>query len=186
MNPSPDIGAGKAGYAGGAGGIQARRALGRDLARLRHEAGFTQQGLAGRLSGYSRASVADAERGRRHHARDFWSGCDAALKSGGLLAARYDQLVATLAADAAVRAAAEAAEAAGQVAGTTTVTYGNGLHPAGGDSPGRSAPAVTICCPNCGHSLAIMTVIADMPAATGVPYQGRADQELSRPATPYR
>lgn len=69
----------------------ARRALGRRLAHLRRAAGHTQHGLA-RLVRYGRSSVANTEIGRQHPERPFWTRCDEALRTGGVLTAEFDRI----------------------------------------------------------------------------------------------
>ncbi|ABP56839.1 helix-turn-helix domain-containing protein [Salinispora tropica] len=69
----------------------ARHALGRRLAELRRAAGQTQHGLA-RLVQYGRSSVANTETGRQHPERPFWTRCDEALRTGGVLTAEYDRI----------------------------------------------------------------------------------------------
>jgi hypothetical protein len=69
----------------------ARVALGRRLAELRRAAGYTQHGLAP-LTLYGRSTVANVELGRQSVGRDFWVRCDDALRTGGVLAAEYDQI----------------------------------------------------------------------------------------------
>lgn len=73
---------------------EARRDLGRQLADLRRAAGYTQHGLTapGRLAGYSRSAVANAETGRASLHRGFWKLCDDVLGAGGELLAAYDRL----------------------------------------------------------------------------------------------
>jgi transcriptional regulator with XRE-family HTH domain len=72
-------------------GINPRAVLGRRLAALRREAGYTQAGLA-RLTAYTRSSIAGAETGRQRVPRAFWAGADAALSAGGELLGAYDQI----------------------------------------------------------------------------------------------
>ncbi|MFC3499843.1 helix-turn-helix domain-containing protein [Micromonospora krabiensis] len=69
----------------------ARHALGRRLAQLRMAAGHTQHSLA-RLIQYGRSSVANTETGHQYPDRAFWSRCDAALQTGGLLVGEYDRV----------------------------------------------------------------------------------------------
>ncbi len=71
--------------------IQARRALGSQLAAIRHAAGYTQHDFAP-LTGYSRSTLANAETGRQGVVRDFWERCDKALDTGGSLALGFDQI----------------------------------------------------------------------------------------------
>jgi transcriptional regulator with XRE-family HTH domain len=74
-----------------------RRALGRRLAALRTQAGFSQWEFAP-LTGYSRSTLSDAELGRHRLRREFWLRCDAALVAGGALVAAYDRIETTAAA----------------------------------------------------------------------------------------
>lgn len=67
-----------------------RRALGKELARLRLAAGFTQRQFAP-LTSYSRSTLSDAELGRGRASRDFWERCQAILRAGGALTRRYDE-----------------------------------------------------------------------------------------------
>lgn len=68
-----------------------RRVLGRELARLRQQAGMAQREFAP-LTGYSRGTLSDAELGRYHIARDFWLRAEIALHAGTALTDRYDQI----------------------------------------------------------------------------------------------
>jgi len=137
------------------GGV--RLLLGQQLARLRREAGHTQESFARVIGGYTRATVADAERGRRNLSRDFWRRCDEALMAEGRLVSAFDEMLVTLAADdlgkAAGRAAAEGARGA-LGSRHTAVGHGNSYR----------TPAVTIQrCPNCGHPLTVITLISGYP-----------------------
>lgn len=62
----------------------ARRQAGRELARLRSEAGLSQQDLANRI-GYTRGQVGGAEAGSQATAPEFWQACDRVLAAGGAL-----------------------------------------------------------------------------------------------------
>jgi transcriptional regulator with XRE-family HTH domain len=68
-----------------------RRALGRELARLRNQTGLSQRKFAP-LTGYSRATISDAELGRYHVPRDFWQRAEMVLHAGQALSGRYDQI----------------------------------------------------------------------------------------------
>lgn len=70
---------------------EAWTALGRQLAERRKAAGHTQASLAP-LTFYTRSTVANVESGRQRIGRDFWNRCDAALGTGGSLAAEYDRI----------------------------------------------------------------------------------------------
>ena len=75
-------------------GISAEwRALGRQLAEFRKAAGYTQHALAP-LTCYGRSTIANAETGHQQPDRSFWVRCDQILRTGGVLAAGYDQVVA--------------------------------------------------------------------------------------------
>jgi transcriptional regulator with XRE-family HTH domain len=134
-----------------------RLLLGQQLARLRREAGHTQESFARAISVYTRATVADAERGRRNLSRDFWSRCDEALRADGQLAGAYDEMIVALAADALGKAADRAIPGDAQAAPDprhTTVGIGNEYR----------RPALTVQrCPNCGHPLTIITLISGHP-----------------------
>jgi hypothetical protein len=69
----------------------ARRELGRQLAGLRHQAGFSQRHLA-RLTGYSATVVASAETGRPHVSSAFWARADDVLGADGQLAGGYERI----------------------------------------------------------------------------------------------
>jgi tetratricopeptide (TPR) repeat protein len=66
-------------------------ALGRQLSECRRAAGLSQVQLAP-LAGYSRSTVANVETGRQHVPRDFWTGCDTALRTGDTFARAYDEI----------------------------------------------------------------------------------------------
>jgi len=65
-------------------------ALGVELAAYRRAAGYTQAQFA-ELTEYSRSTIANVETGRQHVARDFWERADLVLRTGGVLAAGYDE-----------------------------------------------------------------------------------------------
>ena len=83
--------------------LQARTALGAELAAYRRAAGCTQAQLA-RLTEYSRSTIANVETGRQRVPRSFWERADAALRTGGILATAHDELEAAARRD--LRAAA--------------------------------------------------------------------------------
>lgn len=68
-----------------------RRDLGRQLAALRQQAGFTQRRFAP-LTGYSRSTLSHAELGLEHIPRDFWQRCEIALGAGTALTDRYNRI----------------------------------------------------------------------------------------------
>lgn len=67
------------------------RRLGRELARLRAAAGFTQHRIAPLLH-YGRSTVANVEVGRQRVPRRFWQRCDEVLATGGQLTAEFDRM----------------------------------------------------------------------------------------------
>jgi hypothetical protein len=75
--------------------IEARQALGRQLAAHRQAAGYGQHELAP-LVHYSRSSLANVETGRQKATRRFWQDCDKLLDSAGTLTTAYDQIEAML------------------------------------------------------------------------------------------
>jgi transcriptional regulator with XRE-family HTH domain len=132
----------------------ARLLLGQQLARLRRKAGYTQESFARVIGGYARATVADAERGRRNLSRDFWRRCDEALRADGRLVSTFDEMLVALAADALGKAAGHA------TAGDAPDAPGP-RHAAAGDGNAYRTPAVTVQrCPNCGYPLTIITMIS--------------------------
>jgi DNA-binding XRE family transcriptional regulator len=112
----------------------ARLALGKKLAGLRRDHGRTQHQLAELITGYSRATVADAERGRRHVKREFWTTCDQVLNAGGTLVDEYDRVE--------MQAAVAAATA---------------------DSNPGTSEALTHRCPHCRRPISVLTIIAGSP-----------------------
>ena len=64
--------------------------LGAELAAYRRAAGYTQAEFA-ELTEYSRSTIANVETGRQHVSRDFWERADRILRTGGVLAAGYDE-----------------------------------------------------------------------------------------------
>ncbi|WP_431728905.1 helix-turn-helix domain-containing protein [Verrucosispora sp. TAA-831] len=69
----------------------ARRNLGRHLARRRNAVGLRQVDLA-KLIRYSRSAIAGVEAGRDNTTRIFWYNADVALGARGALLALFDQL----------------------------------------------------------------------------------------------
>lgn len=69
-----------------------RRALGRDLARLRGAAGKNQAALAAHTD-YDRSSVSHIEHGKQFPDREFWQRADEFVGAGGRLVSRYDEIV---------------------------------------------------------------------------------------------
>jgi transcriptional regulator with XRE-family HTH domain len=67
-----------------------RRALGQELARLRHAAGLSQRQFAP-LTSYSRSTLSDAELGRGRISRDFWERCEIILRAGDALTRLCDE-----------------------------------------------------------------------------------------------
>jgi hypothetical protein len=128
----------------------ARRELGQQLARLRHQAGFSQRVLA-RRTGYSASVVASAETGRPHVSARFWHQADDELTAGGQLAAGYER----------VRCLELWARDQGLDDG-----HGQGPDPAGlpgaaltGADRTVTTPAIGVC-PNCGQPLALVAHLA--------------------------
>ena len=64
--------------------------LGVELAAYRRAVGYTQAEFA-ELTEYSRSTIANVETGRQHVSRDFWERADRILRTGGVLAAGYDE-----------------------------------------------------------------------------------------------
>ncbi|HEY5987462.1 MAG TPA: helix-turn-helix transcriptional regulator, partial [Streptosporangiaceae bacterium] len=71
--------------------VQARSALGAELAAYRRAAGYTQAELS-ELIGYSRSTVANVETGRQRVPGEFWRSADAVLRTGGVLSAGNDEV----------------------------------------------------------------------------------------------
>jgi DNA-binding XRE family transcriptional regulator len=70
--------------------MEARQALGRQLAAFREAAGLKQQDLAP-LIHYGRSTIANAETGRSTCSAAFWEQCDAALAAEGALLRAYNE-----------------------------------------------------------------------------------------------
>src|SRR5579875_586732 len=70
---------------------QAWHTLGPQLAASRRAAGLNQEQLAA-ATGYSRSTIANAETGRQHVQRQFWTRCDAALSTGTALTRGHDDI----------------------------------------------------------------------------------------------
>lgn len=73
----------------------ARRALGRQLARYRRAAGYSQHELAP-LVLYGRSTIANVEVGRQNVPKAFWQSCDELLTADGVLLQGFDQLQALI------------------------------------------------------------------------------------------
>ncbi|MGH3568153.1 MAG: helix-turn-helix transcriptional regulator, partial [Pseudonocardia sp.] len=69
-----------------------RASLGRQLAVLRKDAGFTQGQLARRM-GYSRSSISHIEAGRQTPCREFWQHTDTVVEAAGALVTAHADLV---------------------------------------------------------------------------------------------
>jgi transcriptional regulator with XRE-family HTH domain len=65
--------------------------LGRQLAAYRQAAGLNQVQLA-RRTAYSRSTIANVETGRQSVPKAFWERCDAALATGRVLTAKYEEI----------------------------------------------------------------------------------------------
>ena len=76
--------------------VEARRALGRRLAKYRQAAGLNQHQLAPHTH-YSRSTIANVEVGRQNVPRGFWERADGLLAAHGALLQGYDQLQALVA-----------------------------------------------------------------------------------------
>lgn len=137
----------------------ARLELGQQLARLRLDAGHTQVSFAGALPGYTRATIADAERGRRNLSRDFWLLCDGVLQARGQLTRAYDQMTVAVAAGALEVAANRAA------AGTPGSSREPGPAAAGNGSTQPALAAAVQHCPNCHCPLTVLSVVIGVPGA---------------------
>jgi transcriptional regulator with XRE-family HTH domain len=87
--------------------VEARRALGRQLAALRQAAGYSQQAFAP-LTGYTRSTLGNVETGRQNVPRQFWERCRDKLGAPELIAG-YEQVKAI--AEVGKRTAAACAEA---------------------------------------------------------------------------
>lgn len=112
------------------------RALGLRLAGLRRAAGHTQQDFAP-LTGYSRATVANAESGCQRVGRRFWVRCDWILLGNGRLVSRYDEIAAAEQGMLALRGA----PASGGVARRSALLAGIAAVAAASGFMGRSAAA---------------------------------------------
>ncbi len=131
--------------------------LGQQLARLRREAGHTQESFARVIGVYTRATIADAERGRRNLRRDFWRRCDEALTADGRLVSAFDEMLVALAAD-------DLGKAAGRTTAGGVPGAPGSRHATAGDGNAYRTPAVTVQrCPNCGHPLTVITLISGYP-----------------------
>ncbi len=71
--------------------LEARLALGAQLAARRQAAGETQRSLAHKLP-YSRSTIASVETGRQHAPLDFWQRCDQMVGANGGLVDGYHRL----------------------------------------------------------------------------------------------
>jgi transcriptional regulator with XRE-family HTH domain len=69
-----------------------RRELGQHLAAGRKAAGYSQGEFAQRIR-YARSTVSTVESGVQRAGRSFWDACDRALRTGGTLARRFEQLL---------------------------------------------------------------------------------------------
>jgi transcriptional regulator with XRE-family HTH domain len=141
-----------------------RQALGRRLAALRSQAGFSQWEFAP-LTGYSRSTLSDAELGRHRLRREFWLRCDGALRAGGALITAYDRI--EVQASAARRSARTQAQAAREEQAAqrlrALVPPGCGpareVPPAGPGSAGPPAARAGFGrCPHCHQPVTVMIV----------------------------
>jgi DNA-binding XRE family transcriptional regulator len=97
--------------------LNARRALGQQLAAYRRAVGLKQEELAP-LVHYCRSSVANIETGRQKGSQDFWQCCDAILGANGTLLAAYEST------EAVVLAQREAADASATPTPRRTLAVG--------------------------------------------------------------
>jgi transcriptional regulator with XRE-family HTH domain len=148
-----------------------RLSLGRELAALRRDAGYSQRQLAP-LTGYARSTLSDAELGRHHVRRDFWERCQRVLRADSVLTGRYDQIEAVVAAwRAEALRASQAVREQRAAREQLAATEGRppawpGMPPAVGDGGAPEVPAsiVTVqLCPACRQPLAVITVLAPPP-----------------------
>jgi DNA-binding XRE family transcriptional regulator len=145
-----------------------RRALGRQLAVLRHRAGFSQWELAP-LTGYSRSTLSDAELGRHRLRREFWLRCDELLSAEGGLAGSYDRietaagLIRRQALSTAQVARDQRASAGLRAVRPVTPAGGGDRGPVGGPDPAGS-PLPSQTCPHC-HGWIAVVIVPAAPAA---------------------
>lgn len=71
--------------------MEAKQALGAQLAALRRVAGWRQEDLADKAF-VSRSTIANIETGRQVSPREFWQRCDHMLNASGLLTSGYDHV----------------------------------------------------------------------------------------------
>jgi len=135
-----------------------RRALGRQLAALRREAGLTQHELAALIS-FSRSSLSTAEAATigQRQGPEFWQACDRALKARGVLADGAEQI--RQARKAAERATARAAQEAREARAMAIFAAAREKT----EVPARVSDLRP--CPNCGCQVAIVTTL--IPADSG-------------------
>jgi hypothetical protein len=98
-----------------------RRELGRQLAVQRKAAGLVQREL-GRMAGYSRTAIANAETGAAVTSRRLWQGADQALGTGDLFTRGHDRIQAHMCAEAQARAEKLVSAAGRGDGGLATVT----------------------------------------------------------------
>src|SRR5947208_15294652 len=100
-----------------------RQGLGRELARFRTAAGFTQAELACRM-GFSRSSVVNIETGRQGTSRAMWERLDVLLQARRVLVQAFD----------AVAEAKAEWDRVGSVVGLVENTFGRGARASAGGS----------------------------------------------------
>jgi diguanylate cyclase (GGDEF)-like protein len=133
--------------------------LGAELARLRDEAGLTQQQLAER-TGYGRSTLAHAEGGRPMKV-DFWTAMDRALNSGRTLARAHGRI------EAAVTAERRQATRRAWIARAESAELGV----AGGIQEDGAVAVQDGACPSCGEPIIFATHVI----TTTMPPTSRAD-----------
>ena len=149
---------------GGDGLAEARQELGRLLAGLRAAAGLSQRRL-GPLTGYSAASVAKAEKGRRSAGASFWSRADQVLGAGGELVRGYAKVRGLQQAARQERRPGHAPRAAAGPAETASGPFTGPRQPADGDAAAGAAVSGLVNCPHCGGPLAMVAQLhAGAPA----------------------
>jgi DNA-binding XRE family transcriptional regulator len=125
------------------GGVEARCALGAELAAYRRAAGYTQAEFA-ELIGYSRSTIANVETGRQRVPRLFWQSADTTLRAGGALLGGHDQVEAMARRE--LRAAARQVSRARRAAARSQPPQGSVGVPVtladGGSGQSRSASTV--------------------------------------------
>ena len=143
----------------------ARLDLGRRLAELRQDAGFSQRRFAPRV-GYSRSELSRAELGLPHVSLEFWLRADKELDADGELVAEHERLQALEAslreqahrqervARKAPQAAGDSRPAASQSATASTAEISTSTIET---SASTAEISDTVTCPHCGQPIALTT-----------------------------